>query len=233
MSRSKPEYKQNEVAVIGMACLFPGAPGATEYWRLLLNGQDAVTRVPDTHWSEKDYFDPDPQKPDHVYCTRGGFLEPVAFDPTRFGIPPSTLQATDTSQLLSLLAAQQALDDAGYGRDKRPFDKHKTGVVLGVTGTQELTVNLGSRLGHPKWRKALKQAGIDDDIAQKVIQGISDQYVTGRKTPFPAFWETWWPAASATAWTSGGSIARWMPPAQAPWGPWTWPYWNCCPTEAT
>ena len=185
MSGSKPESKQNQVAVIGMACLFPGAPGTTEFWRLLLNGDDAVTHVPDTHWSKKDYFDPDPKKPDHVYCARGGFLEPVVFDPTRFGIPPSILQATDTAQLLSLLAAQQSLEDAGYGQNLRPFDKYKTGVVLGVTGTQELTVNLSSRLGHPKWRKALTQAGIDDAVTEKVIQNIADQYVDWQENSFP------------------------------------------------
>ena len=77
------------IAIIGMGCFFPKASGVKEYWRLLSRGQDAITEVPETHWSPADYFDKDPKTPDHVYCKRGGFISPVPFDPTEFGIPPS------------------------------------------------------------------------------------------------------------------------------------------------
>ena len=110
-----PSRQDVPIAVIGMGCLFPKAPGLKEYWRLIARGQDAIDEVPGTHWSPADYFHPDPKRPDHVYCTRGGYLTPVSFDPTEFGIPPASIEATDTSQLLGLLAARIALEDAGYG----------------------------------------------------------------------------------------------------------------------
>ena len=173
------------IAVVGMECFFPKSSGLKEYWRLIFRGEDAITEIPETHWSAEDYFDEDPKKPDHVYCRRGGFLDPVSFDPTEFGIPPAILEATDSSQLLALLAAKAALENAGYDSAASNFDKENTSVILGVTGTQELVIPLSSRLGHPVWKKALKEAGVDDQIIEDVINRIGASYVTWQESSFP------------------------------------------------
>ncbi len=174
----------NPVAIIGMGCLFPKSTGLKEYWKLLYHGRDAITEVPDSHWSPADYYDTDPKTPDHVNCKRGGFLEPVSFDPSEFGIPPSSLEATDTSQLLGLLAAKMALEDCGYGNG-RDFDRDRTSVIIGVTGTQELVIPLSSRLGHPRWRKALEDSAIPPAKTEEIIQKISDSYIPWQENSFP------------------------------------------------
>ncbi|MBI9092755.1 MAG: SDR family oxidoreductase [Desulfobacterium sp.] len=176
---------KNAVAIIGMGCIFPRANGLKEFWRLLLNGEDAITGVPEgSHWSPEDYFDKNASSPDHTYCARGGFLPRVSFDPARFGLPPNNLDATDTSQLLGLVVAEMALEDAGYG-SKDAFDRHRTNVILGVTGTQELVIPLGARLGHPVWKKALKESGIPEDKASEIIQRISGSYAEWQENSFP------------------------------------------------
>ncbi|MCU0592366.1 MAG: acyltransferase domain-containing protein [Desulfobacterales bacterium] len=167
-------------AIIGMSCFFPKSSGLKAYWRLLFQGLDAISEVPATHWSKQDYFDPDPRTPDRVYCTRGGFISPIDFDPSEFGIPPSSLEATDTSQLLALAAAKQALRDAGL-----PLERRRASVILGVTGTQELVIPLSSRLGFPKWRRALQDAGIDDERCERIIRSIADSYVSWQESSFP------------------------------------------------
>ena len=172
------------IAIIGMGCFFPGSSGLKGYWQTLLQGKDAITDVPETHWSPDDYFDPDPGAIDHVYCKRGGFLSPVPFDPTEFGIPPTSMEATDTSQLLALAAAKRALEDAGYG-EKNACKRESTSVILGVTGTQELVIPLSSRLGFPKWRRALEDEGVSSDTSEAVIQRISDSYVSWQENSFP------------------------------------------------
>src|SRR5207248_7951393 len=101
-----------------MACLFPKADGLGAYWANICNGVDAITDVPPTHWRAEDYLHADPKAPDRVYAARGGFLEAVPFNPGAFGIAPNSLEATDTAQLLGLVAAQQALADAGYATGK-------------------------------------------------------------------------------------------------------------------
>lgn len=176
--------KNVPVAIIGMGCFFPKSLGIKQYWRLLVKGEDAVTEVPPTHWSAEDYFHENPEVPDHVYCKRGGFLPHVSFDPTEFGIPPASLEATDTSQLLGLVAAKTALENAGY-TERREFDRSKVSVILGATGTQELVIPLGSRLGHPNWRKALKSCGISESKADEIIGKISESYVPWQENSFP------------------------------------------------
>ena len=58
-------------------------------------------------------------------------------------------------------------------------------MILGVTGTQELVIPLGGRLGHPIWRRALKDSGIPDEHADSIINRISGGYVEWQENSFP------------------------------------------------
>ncbi|MDD5629491.1 MAG: beta-ketoacyl synthase N-terminal-like domain-containing protein, partial [Elusimicrobia bacterium] len=182
MKREEP--KSVPIAVIGLGCMFPQAADREEYWANIKNGVDAITDIPASHWSAGDYFDSDPKKPDFTYAKRGGFLKPVDFDPGEFGIAPNALEATDSAQLLGLVAAGMALRDAGYGPG-RDFDRSRVSVVLGVTGTLELVVPLGARLGHPIWRKALAEAGIPREQAEWIVERIKQGYVPWQESSFP------------------------------------------------
>ncbi|MBP1728951.1 MAG: Erythronolide synthase, partial [Deltaproteobacteria bacterium] len=177
-------HSSDQLAIIGIGCLFPGAADKSGYWANIREGVDAISDLPATHWKAADYFNPDPKSPDHTYGRRGGFLSPFPFNPLEFNIPPNTLEAIDTSQLLGLVAAGQALKDAGYGPENS-FDKSRVSVILGVTGAMELVIPLGARLGHPLWREALKDAGVDDTVAEDVVQRISDGYVPWQENSFP------------------------------------------------
>ena len=178
----KPQ--QVPIAIIGISCLYPDASGLKAYWQLLYQKRDAIRDIPATHWSADAYFHADPKKPDHVYCRRGAFLPAVDFDPSEFGIPPASLEATDTSQILALITARNALQDAGYHQSKQ-FNRDRTSVILGVTGTQELVIPLGARLGHPIWRKALEENNVPDETADAVIRSISEAYVPWQENSFP------------------------------------------------
>ncbi|MFM7152060.1 MAG: SDR family NAD(P)-dependent oxidoreductase, partial [Gemmataceae bacterium] len=175
-----------------MGCLFPGASDFSRFWTQIVQSADAIRDVPPSHWRPEDYLDPDPKKPDHVYTARGGFLDPVPFQPLAFGIPPGNLEATDASQLLGLLVAHQALSDCGYldsqdssRRGPRSMERTRVSVILGVTGTLQLVIPLGARLGHPIWRKALKEAGVADTVAEDVVQRIAEGYVPWQENSFP------------------------------------------------
>ena len=176
---------QSPIAIVGMSCLFPGASGLREYWANVRDGFDAITDVPASHWSVGDYFDADPKAPDMTYGRRGGFLDAVDFDPMGFGISPRDLEATDSTQLLGMHVAREALRDAGYGTDGRDFDRERTSVILGVSGTLPLVIPLGARLGHPIWRQALAEAGVDPETGEDVIARIADGYVPWQEQSFP------------------------------------------------
>ena len=175
---------QPPLAVVGLSALFPKAANAEEFWSNIRRGVDAITEVPDSHWNPDDYFDENQKSPDMTYARRGGFLSPLPFDPLEFGISPNNLEAIDTSQLLGLVGAKRALEHAGYGAG-RQFDRSRVGCILGVTGTLEMVIPLGARLGHPRWRKALKDAGVPDDVAEDVVNRISESYVPWQENSFP------------------------------------------------
>ena len=178
------------LAIVGIGCSFPKAPDLDAYWSNIMGGVDAIDSIPDSHWNPADYFDEDKNAPDMTYAKRGGFLEPTPFDALGFGISPNNIEATDTTHLFGLLAAHRALQDAGYSTtakntDGRAFDRDRTSCIMGVTGTLELVIPLGARLGHPKWKKALKDAGVDEETAADVCERISDSYVPWQENSFP------------------------------------------------
>src|SRR5262249_15752710 len=129
-NRSLMDVAQSQavpVAIIGMGCMFPKAANLADYWSNIQNRVDAIGDIPPSHWRPEDYYDADSKKPDMTYASRGGFLSPVDFPSLDFGISPNTLEATDTTQLLGLMVARQALEDAGYG-PPRAFDRSRVSV---------------------------------------------------------------------------------------------------------
>ena len=101
---------------------------------------------PPTHWLIDDYYDPDPKATDKTYCKRGAFLGPTAFDPIEFGIPPSTIPATDTAQLLALIVAKHVLADASRTSLRHDRSRTRSSVILGVASATELVVSMGGSL---------------------------------------------------------------------------------------
>ena len=179
----KNKAKFEPLAIVGMSCLFPKAQSLQDYWANIKEKVDCISEVPETSWKAEDYYNPDKKCPDHVYTKNGGFLNPVDFNPAEWGIAPTDLDSIDTSQLLSLVVAKGALADAGYAN--KDFDRDNTSVILGLTGTLELVVPLGARLGHPYWKKAMIHAGIDEKIANEVMDSIGKCYVGWQENSFP------------------------------------------------
>ncbi len=180
--------RKNPVAIVGMAGVFAGAKNIHEYWKNIIEGVDSITDIPASRWEIEEYFDPDPSAPDKTYCKRGGFIPDLEFDPVEYGLPPNILEDTDVSQLLALLIARDALENAGYGKESGKLDdalRANTGVVLGVGGGQKLITPLTSRLQYPIWRKVLKSSGVNDTDAEKIIEKMKLAYVGWKENSFP------------------------------------------------
>src|SRR5581483_6924991 len=77
------------VAIVGMDVMLPGSGSLDHYWRNLVEGVDAITEAPD-HRVERRFLDPDKaDKPNRIYCYRGGFVDEFAeFDPMAYGVMP-------------------------------------------------------------------------------------------------------------------------------------------------
>lgn len=127
-----PAPSPADVAIVGMGCVFPGAPDLRTYWDNILAKVDAVTEVPASRWDWRRYFDADRTAPDRIYSRWGGFVDDVEFDARDFGMTPNSLRSIEPFQLLALLVARAALHDAGY--ERRPFPRERTSVILGAGG---------------------------------------------------------------------------------------------------
>ena len=75
------------VAVVGIGCRLPGdVEGPEGYWRLLVDGQDAISEVPADRWDADVFYDPDPLAPGRMTTRWGGFISDIArFDADFFG----------------------------------------------------------------------------------------------------------------------------------------------------
>lgn len=176
--------QRQPIAIVGVSAIFPGSHDANGFWRDILAGKDLLTDVPSTHWRIDDYYDADPSAPDKTYARRGGFLAPMDFDALGWGIPPSTIPATDTSQLLALIAARAVLEDAAREQFET-MDRSRISVILGVTSAQELLFSLVSRLQRPVWQKALRETGLPEDDVQAACERIAAHYVPWQEASFP------------------------------------------------
>ncbi|MBV2235668.1 MAG: polyketide synthase dehydratase domain-containing protein [Sterolibacterium sp.] len=125
---NKP-FISEPIAIIGMACIFPGAPNLQRYWENIIHGVDAISDVPEQRWSSV-FYDPESTEVDRFYCRRGGFVDDyVDFDPLKYGVMPKAAAAADPDQLLSLRVGSEALADAGY--EQRDFPRERCGVIIG------------------------------------------------------------------------------------------------------
>ena len=133
-----PESKEKslKVAIIGMACIFPGAKNLEEYWRNIVLGKDTVTEVPDERWNKELYYDPTSTAGEMSHSKWGGFIPKVDFDPLEYGIPPQSLAAIEPTQLLSLMVARQAMEHAGYKEGS--FNAENVSVIIGAEGGNDL-----------------------------------------------------------------------------------------------
>jgi acyl transferase domain-containing protein/NAD(P)H-dependent flavin oxidoreductase YrpB (nitropropane dioxygenase family)/NAD(P)-dependent dehydrogenase (short-subunit alcohol dehydrogenase family)/acyl carrier protein len=135
----KPARPALDVAIVGMACIFPKAPDLEQYWANILGGVDAITEVPSERWDPAVHWD---QQSTGVHAGRrtpskwGGFIPAVPFDALAYGIPPASLIGIEPVQLLALHVAQRALRNAGYA-ECNPY-RERTAVVFGAEAGSDL-----------------------------------------------------------------------------------------------
>ncbi len=125
-------YDEEDIAIIGMSGVFPGADTVEELWDILKNGKDMVTHVPSYRWDGEAYYDKDSNASGKSNSKWGAFIEKAGvFDPMFFNITPKEALMMDPQQRLFLRESWKALEDGGY--TERQLNGKKVGVYVGVS----------------------------------------------------------------------------------------------------
>lgn len=125
--------RDKDVAIVGMACVFPKANSLTEYWSNLANGVDAIDSLPPGRWSQHNNFRLSPKHEAFIPASRGGYLrDGFLFDPVPFGVLPNLVRHGDPDQFLMLHCIDEALRDAGVRADD-PV-RERTDLIIGRGG---------------------------------------------------------------------------------------------------
>ena len=136
-----PVTADEPIAIVGLACRFPGADDAASFWRLLDEGGEGIVEIPPSRFDLAAHYDPDPDAAGKIYTRRAGLIDGIElFDPGYFAISPREALAMDPQQRLLLEVSVEALEAAGIALNG--LRRSRTGVYVGV-GPNEYVPLLG------------------------------------------------------------------------------------------
>lgn len=121
----------DEIAIVGVGCLFPDAETPERFWQNLVDGRDSTTPL-STRELGRDpaiYFDAHPGTPDKICYNKNGHIRGFHFDAEGYQIPAEELRALDPLFQWTLYAARQALEDGAYRSDPKVLER--CGLILG------------------------------------------------------------------------------------------------------
>jgi acyl transferase domain-containing protein/NAD(P)H-dependent flavin oxidoreductase YrpB (nitropropane dioxygenase family)/NADP-dependent 3-hydroxy acid dehydrogenase YdfG len=171
---SEPELAASQppadIAIVGMGSVLPKANTTQAYWENILDKVDAITEIPSHRWDWRLYFDADRHARDKIYSKWGGFLDDMAFDPTRYGMPPKSIESVDPMQLMALEVARRTLEDAGY--HEKAFDRERASVIVGASGgTGDVGSQYGLRSELPRFN-----GNLPADVADRLPEWTEDSF---------------------------------------------------------
>ncbi len=171
------------IAVVGLACCYPGANTPDELWENVLAQRKAFRKIPAERLCVENYFSDDRSAPDATYAQHAAFIEGYVFDRVRFRVSGESFRATDLAHWLALDVASRALADAGWP-EAAGIPKESTRVIVGNTLTGEFSRASTLRLRWPYVRRVVESVLTERKQQVSELQELLDALETRFKEPF-------------------------------------------------
>ncbi|XP_034562676.1 probable polyketide synthase 16 [Notolabrus celidotus] len=143
------EDEEDDIAVIGIGCNFPGGEGLDNFWGVLLEGKNCVVDIPEERFDATSWYDADESKPGKTQTTKAALIEGFdEFDHRFFGITEAEADFMDPQQKLLLQCTYRALEDAGIAMES--ISGRRTGVYMGLMNRdyERLRSNISNTINH-------------------------------------------------------------------------------------
>ncbi|XP_045199576.2 uncharacterized protein LOC123553904 [Mercenaria mercenaria] len=129
----------DEIAVVGIGCRFPGADNIDEFWRVLVEEENHVVDIPTERWNNDAFYSDDKDEPDKLYVKKAAFINSFdKWDNKLFGISDNEAAQIDPQQRHVLECTHMAMEDGGITR--KQLSGSSTGVYIGAMGADYKTL---------------------------------------------------------------------------------------------
>jgi len=168
------------IAIVGLGCIFPDAHNIKEYWNNILNKVYSIREIPAERWAGKIelFYDKDKNAPNKSYTKIAATIGDFQFNSLEFKIPPKVAQNMGRSQKLALIAAKEALTDAGLLR--KGVDNSKTAVIVGNAMGDEIRISHTRKIFLPEVLSAIRSSPyfqqMDPKLWKQLEKAVLEKY---------------------------------------------------------
>ncbi len=140
---TKIKNLDESIAIIGMACRFPGqANTSSDFFELMVSERDCIIEVPTSRWDINQYYDSNPEASGKMYVREGGFITNIdQFDAHFFNISPREANVMDPQQRLLLEVSWEALELSA--QSPAEIFNQSVGIFIGVSHHEYANIAYG------------------------------------------------------------------------------------------
>ena len=161
-----------DIAIIGMGCVYPNAKSTAEYWESIRRGDTYFKEMPKRLWHLSEYYSPDRNDPEKSYTKVGSFVEGFEFPFLEYKLPPANMRGIDPTQLMSIDATRQALEDAGI--EPRSDQLTEAITIIGASGVDAFAHSAAFLKRH-RFLKKIKPLLLDRGVKASIVDRLDPE----------------------------------------------------------
>ncbi|KAK2601858.1 hypothetical protein QQS21_004544 [Conoideocrella luteorostrata] len=148
MYRVTGRFEQSKIAIVGYSGRFPSAESNEEFWNLLQDGRDVHREIPVDRFNWRTHYDESGKKTNTSRIKHGCFIDnPGLFDARFFNMSPREADSTDPAHRLAILTTYEAMEMAGFVRNRTPSTQQdRVGVFFGTTSDDWREINASQNI---------------------------------------------------------------------------------------